>query len=123
MTRAPSASAADRSLVRFEVRDGIRRVSCVVSDDALEAVSGLAAPSTVSLRRRSFDRFRTLINRAAKLKLKSLPSGTGSVVLTSRDLRCVPPEAGAPSFGSSSRGVTRSPLLVPTDPGPDEPVP
>ena len=92
----------------FEVRDGIRRISCAVSNDALEAVSGLTAPSTVSLRRRSFDRFRTLINKAATLKLSSLPSGfTGAVVLTSRDLRCVPPEAGAPSFGSSARGLTR----------------
>ena len=109
MTRTANISAVDRSQVRFEVRDGIRRISCVVSNDALEAVSGLSAPSTVSLRRRSFDRFRTLINRAATLKLRSLPSGfTGAVLLTSRDLRCVPPEVGAPSFGSSARASGRS---------------
>jgi len=109
MTRTANVSAVDRSQVRFEVRDGIRRISCVVSNDALEAVSGLTAPSTVSLRRRSFDRFRTLINRAAKLKLRSLPSGfTGAVLLTSRDLRCVPTEVGAPSFGSSAGGPSRS---------------
>ena len=109
MTRtANPPSADDRSPVRFEVRDGIRRISCVVSNDALEAVSGLTVPSTVSLRRRSFDRFRTLINKAATLKLMSLPSGfSGAVLLTSKDLRRVPPEAGAPSFGSSSKGLSR----------------
>ena len=109
MTRtANPLSADDRSSVHFEVRDGIRRISCVVSNDALEAVSGLDVPSTVSLRRRSFARFRTLINKAATLKLRSLPSGfSGAVLLTSKDLRRVPPEAGAPSFGSSSKALSR----------------
>ena len=64
----------DGNFIRFEIRDGIRRISCAVSDEALEAVSGLPVPSTVVLRRRSFDRFRTLINVAAKLKLSTLPS-------------------------------------------------
>jgi hypothetical protein len=61
------------------------------------------------LRRRSFDRFRTLINVAAKLKLRTLPPGAiGPIVLTHEDLRCVPPETGVPSFGSSARGPIRT---------------
>lgn len=98
--------AIGAGLTRFEIRDGIRRVSCNVSDEALEAVSGLAVPSTTASRRKSFDRFRTLIDAAAKLKLKTLPPGfVGLVVLSSGDLRCVPPAAGVPPFGSSPRGT------------------
>ncbi len=97
--------AVDTGFTQFEVRDGIRRIRCSVSEEALEAVSGLAVPSTTALRRRSFDRFRTLIDAAAKLKLKTLPPGsTGPVALSSRDLRCVPPAAGVPLYGSSQRG-------------------
>ena len=104
-----AVSPLDGNFIRFEIRDGIRRISCAVSDEALEAVSGLTAPSTVMLRRRSFDRFRTLINVAAKLKLRTLPSGSiGLIVLTGEDLRRVPPETGVPSFGSSARGPTRT---------------
>jgi hypothetical protein len=99
--------------IPFEIRDGIHRIKCTVSSEALEAVSGLTVPSTVVLRRRSFDRFRTLINAAAKLKLRTLPSGTiGPIFLTSEDLRCVPPEAGVPSFGRSARGPIRPASLV-----------
>lgn len=107
MTEAPSmVPALDRSLIRFEVRVGIRRISCNVSDEALEAVSGLAAPSTMVLRRKSFDRFRTLIDAAARLKLGTLPPGfIGPVVLSSGDLRRVPPEVGVPAFGSAGRGA------------------
>ena len=103
-----AVSSLHGNFIRFEIRDGIRRISCAVSDEALEAVSGLPAPSTVMLRRRSFDRFRTLINVAAKLKLRTLPSGSiGLIVLTREDLRRVPPETGVPSFGSTARGPTR----------------
>ena len=99
-----AASPLDGNFIRFEIRDGIRRISCAVSDEALEAASGLVAPSTVVLRRRSFDRFRTLINAAAKLKLGTLPQGsTGPIVLTREDLQCMPPETGTPSFGSFAR--------------------
>ena len=110
MSGTPNAvSPLDGNFIRFEIRDGIRRISCAVSDEALEAVSGLPAPSTVMLRRRSFDRFRTLINAAAKLKLSTLPSRPiGLIVLTGEDLRRVPPETGVPSFGSSARGPTRT---------------
>jgi hypothetical protein len=108
-----AVSPLDGNLIRFEIRDGIRRVSFAVSDEALEGVSSLTAPSTVMLRRRSFDRFRTLINVAAKLKLRTLPSGSiGLIVLTGEDLRRVPPETGVPSFGSSARGPTRTASLV-----------
>jgi hypothetical protein len=110
------------NFIRFEIRDGIRRISCAVSDEALEAVSGLTAPSTSMLRRRSFDRFRTLINVAAKLKLGTLPSGSlGLIVLTREDLRRVPRETGVPSFGSSARAPNRTSSLiggVPVSPGP-----
>ena len=79
-----AVSSLHGNFIRFEIRDGIRRISFAVSDEALEAVSGLPAPSTVMLRRRSFDRFRTLINVAANLKLRTLPSGSiGLIVLNS----------------------------------------
>jgi hypothetical protein len=104
-----AVSPLDENFMRFEIRDGIRRINCAVSDEALEAVSGLPAPSTVMMRRRSFDRFRMLINVAAKLKLSTLPSrSVGLIVLTGEDLRRVPPETGMPSFGSSARGPTRT---------------
>jgi hypothetical protein len=104
---APSrtGSALDASFICFEVRDGIRRIACNVSQEALEAVSGLRVPSTTALRRRSFDRGRTLIDAAARQKLRTLPPEfIGPVTLSSRDLQCVPPEAGVPPFGSLLRG-------------------
>jgi Protein of unknown function (DUF1488) len=106
MTRTSRAGPAlAAGYMQFEVRDGIRRITCSISEEALEAASGLAVPSTIALRRRSFDRFRTLIDAAAKLKLKTLPPGfSGAVTLTSRDLRSVPPELGVPSYGTSPRG-------------------
>ena len=104
-----AVSPLDKNFIRFEIRDGIRRIDCAVSDEALEAVSALTAPSTVMQRRRSFDRYRTLINEAAKLKSRRLPSGSiGLIVLTGEHLRCVPPETGVPSFGSSARGATQT---------------
>ena len=108
MTRSSSimGSAPDSGFIQFEVRDDIRRITCKVSDEALEAVSGLQAPSTPVSRRKSFDRFRTLIDAAAKLKLKTLPPDfAGPVALTSGDLRSVPPSPGAPPFGSVPRGA------------------
>jgi hypothetical protein len=104
-----AVSTLDGDFIHFEIRDGIRRIGCAISDEALEAASSLTMPSTVMLRRRSFDRFRTLINVAAKLKLRTLPPGAiGPIVLTHEDLRCVPPETGVPSFGSSARGPIRT---------------
>ncbi len=99
MSRTPPATGS----IRFEVRDGIRRVTCTVLDEALDAVSGLALPSTPMLRRRAFDRFRTLINAAATLKLAGLPA-SASIELTHDDLRRVPVAAGAPAFGTAGRG-------------------
>lgn len=107
MTLASSANTTlEGGLIRFEVRDGIRRIGCTVSDEALEAVSGLAAPSTAGSRRKSFDRFRMLINAAVRLKLGRLPPGfAGPIALSSEDLRRVPPEAGVPAFGSVGRAA------------------
>ena len=103
---ATASPAIDQGLTQFEVRDGIRRVRCNVSQEALEAVSGLAIPSTMALRRKSFDRFRTLIDAAAKLKLKTLPPGfSGTIAISSNDLRSVPHEAGVPAYGSAPRGT------------------
>lgn len=109
MSRTTKADhAIEGNVIRFEVRDGIRRISCAVLGDALDAVSGLTVPSTVALRQRSFDRFRTLINVAAQLKLKTLPAESlGPIVLTGEDLHRVPPQAGMPSFGSSARHSAR----------------
>ncbi len=97
------ASTLDGSVVRFEVREGIRRISCAVLREALEAASGLTAPSTVALRRGSFDRFRTLIDAVPKLKSRTVPSEfIGPIVLTGDDLRSMPPQTGVPPFGSSA---------------------
>ncbi|WP_424134957.1 hypothetical protein [Roseomonas chloroacetimidivorans] len=88
---------------RFEVRDRERRVACEVADEALEAASGLELPSTPLLRRRSFDRFRVLIDTAAKLKLSAMPVGfAGLLTISSGDLRCVPHKEGVPQFGTAS---------------------
>ncbi len=77
-------SPLDGGLIRFEIRDGIRRVSCAVANEALETVSGLTVPSTEMLRRRAFDRFRPLINTAAEMKLRTLPLGSiGPINLSS----------------------------------------
>jgi hypothetical protein len=111
MSRTSDAVAArTENFIRFEVRDGIRRITCTVLDDALEAAAGLTAPSSLMLRRRSFDRFRTLINTAAQMKLRSLPAGSiGPIVLTRVDLRGVPPQSGLPAFGSAARGSHHAP--------------
>ena len=92
-------------MIQFEVRDGARLVACAVSDEALDAVSGLAMPSSTALRRRAFDRFRGLIDAAAKLKIKTLsPGWVGPLTISSGDLRSVPPTMGMPLFGTSPRG-------------------
>jgi hypothetical protein len=84
---------------------------CAVSDEALEAASNLAHPSTVILRRRSFDRFRTLIDAAAKLKLATMPDGfAGPLTISSADLRRLPAREGAPQFGSTSWAMMRQTL-------------
>ncbi len=94
----------DDDLIGFEIRDGARRIRCEVSNQALEAASGLADGSPAILRRRSFDRFRTLINAAAALRISTLPPGSvGPILLTARDLRRVPAEQGAPVFGVAAR--------------------
>ncbi|MFH5927503.1 hypothetical protein [Roseomonas xinghualingensis] len=91
------------------MRDRTRRIVCAVSDEALEAVADLMAPSTDIMRRRSFDRFRSLIDAAAKLKLASMPDGfLGPVLLSSDDLRQVPAEQGMPLFGSNSWTMRRA---------------
>jgi hypothetical protein len=91
----------DAGFIGFEVRDGIRRISCTVSNEALNAVSALSVPSTAGARRKSFDRFRMLINAAAWLKLRTLPPNfAGPLALSTQDLRRVPPEVGMPTFGS-----------------------
>ena len=96
---------------RFEIRHGSRRIVCTVADEALDAVSSLPAPSTLAMRRRSFDRFRTLINAAAKLKVAGLPvDWVSPIVLQTRDLRQVAPEVGTPLFGSAARPSTRPPV-------------
>jgi len=100
--------SANDATVRFEVRVGMRRISCRITDDALDAVSGLTGPSTAAERRKSFDRFRTLIDTAAALKSETMPPGfSGPLSLTAIDLKKVPPVFGVPVFGSSARTPTR----------------
>ncbi len=82
---------SDDAFARFELRNGIRRVRFTVAAEALEALSGLAAPSTPAQRRQSFDRFRIPINIVAQRKvdaLAAMQSGTrtDSIRLTVNDL-------------------------------------
>jgi hypothetical protein len=120
MSKASSAAPAfDPNLVNFEIRHGMQRIRCAVLDDALDAVSGQTAPSNSTLRRRSFDRFRTLINAAASVKLATLPTDfAGPLVLTRDDLRRVPTQPGAPSFGSAPRAQSRPPAPAVAEPEP-----
>ncbi len=121
---------SDADFRRFQVRVGMRRVDCAILDEALDAASGLTPPSSAVLRRKSFDRFRTLINAAAELKLNTLPAGfIGRIVLTTEDLRGVSPEPGVPSFGTSSRAMSRpaslsggAPAIASGDAAPGGPV-
>lgn len=107
MTRPRAAAPApDEGPTRFQVRAGIRLVSCTVADEALEDASSLALPSTALSRRKSFDRFRALVHAAAVLKLGELPPDFGGpLLLSSRDLRRVPPVKGGPAYGSGPRGI------------------
>jgi len=112
---APSAApAAVASSVRFEIRSGVHLVRCIVSDEALDAVSGLLDPSTPALRRRSFDRFRTLIHEAALIQHQARsPVCVDPILVTSADLRRVPPRTGLPKFGTFGReSVTGRPTEV-----------
>ncbi|MBB2200886.1 DUF1488 family protein [Gluconacetobacter tumulisoli] len=119
MTTSQDANQVpDDRFIRFEVQDGSRRVGCMVSGEALEAAAGLALPSTSLSRRRSFDRFRTLINAAAKLKLAGTAQRQdGCLILESEDLRRVPPEAGVPLFGSFFRDNSRAARVLPDECG------
>ncbi len=81
--------------------DGIRRIVCSVPNDVMDAVSGQTGTQTPGLRRRSFDRYRTLIHGAAMQRLKELPAGSlGPIVLARRDLRCVARETESVRPGS-----------------------
>jgi hypothetical protein len=52
MSRTSNAgSPVEGNVIRFEVRDGMRRIGFAVLGDALEAVSGLTVPSTALLRK------------------------------------------------------------------------
>jgi Protein of unknown function (DUF1488) len=114
-----TATALDGSLIRFEIRDGMRRISCAVSNDALDAASGLTGACTPAARRRSFERFRTLIHAAALLRLEAQPLGSiDPIILTDGDLRSVPPQVGTPRFGSSGHTPT-PPIAFDIAPHPD----
>lgn len=105
VTAEPSESAP----VKFEVQVGPRRISCTVTDEALEVASGLTLPSTSALRRRSFDRFRMLIDAAAKFKIEALPAVfPGPLAIGIADLRRVPPPKGVPLLGTSSRHMEKT---------------
>jgi len=103
VTAAGPRESADG--IRFEIRDGARRVSCAVSGEALDAVAGLSAPSTPALRRASFDRFRTLIHAAAVMRLVAGTESGEPILITGRDLKRVPSAPGLPKFGTSGRGA------------------
>ena len=102
MTRTLQEVPAENAAIRFEVRHGNRRINCTVLDEALQAAAGLTEPMTTVLRRGSFDRFRMLIDAAAKLKMEMTNPST-AITLSSTDLRRVPTQHGAPAFGSTAR--------------------
>ena len=106
-------TAAGDTVIRFEVRAGMRRVSCAVSHEALDAASALDADGTPATRRRSFERFRTVINAAALMRLDALQPGDAAlIVLSGRDLRDVPEQTGVPRFGTSgNRPAPPSPAV------------
>lgn len=108
-TLSPQVSS-DQPITRFEVCDRARRIACAVTDDALENIGNLSLPSTDMLRRRSFDRFRTVIDAAARLKLATLPTTfLGPMLLSMEDLCKVPAQAGRPQVGSLSWSLLHSP--------------
>jgi hypothetical protein len=80
-------SAPDSDYIHFEIMDGMHRIRCSVPNELIDAVSGLPAPLTDGLRRRSFDRFRTVMHGAAMQRLKAQPAGSlEPIVLMRRDL-------------------------------------
>ncbi len=110
MSKPSRGELTPSEVVSFEVRMGNRRVRCIVSEEALGAASGTALPLTSVTRRGAFDRFRVLIDAAAKLKM-ALPetAGLAEITLTPGDLRRVVPTHDSPPFGSSPRPTSRPP--------------
>ena len=110
MSKPSRAEGSPSDEVSFEVRLNNRRVRCVVSEEALGAVSGTALPLTSVTRRGAFDRFRVLIDAAAKLKM-AMPETAGlpTITLTPGDLRRVVPTHDSPPFGSTPRSTSRPP--------------
>ncbi len=103
----PGASAAPA--ICFQVRHHTHKIACTVSAEALEDASGLPPASSEQMHRRSFDRFRTLIEAAAQHRLAALPpSFCGPITLTVQDLRRVPHVVGMPSYAQLPRRETRS---------------
>lgn len=97
-------SALTTTNITFEIRSGIHRVQCGVANEALDAASGCIEPSTPALRRRSFDRFRTLIHEAAMIQFGARPPGcVDPILVTSADLRRVPSRTGSPNMGTLGR--------------------
>ena len=110
--RTNTGEPGGHGLIAFEIRDGVRRVRCEVSNQALEAASGLADGAPAMLRRRSFDRFRVLIHAAAAIRISALPPGsTDTILLTAHDLRCVSAERGTQQFGVAGRTPSARPEL------------
>ena len=114
MSKPSHTPSAPSDEVSFEVRLANRRVRCVVSEEALCAVSGTTLPLTSVTRRGAFDRFRVLIDAAAKLKME-LPETKDlqAITLTPGDLRRVVPSHDSPPFGSSPRPTSRPAASAP----------
>ena len=90
--------------IKFQVRHFTQKIVCTVSAEALEEASGLPPQSSEQLHRRSFDRFRTLIEAAAQQKLAGLPPEfCGPITLASKDLRRVPHVVGMPPYAQTPR--------------------
>ena len=107
----PPAAAAPPSgaPIRFQVRHHTHKIACTVSAAALEDASGLPPDSSEQMHRRSFDRFRTLIEAAAQYRLADMPpTFSEPITLTADDLRRVPHVVGMPSYAQLPRRETRS---------------
>ncbi|CAM3190234.1 hypothetical protein CFR75_16390 [Komagataeibacter xylinus] len=114
-TPLPVGAQAKTEAASFQIASGTGRVEFIVSDEALEAAACLARPSTAAARQHAFQRFRVLIDAAAKLKLaRSGKTAGATLFLSSEDLRHVPHEKGMPVFGHVPRPVLVPPS-VPSD--------
>ena len=93
---SPSRARWDGTRILFGITDGNEQISCAISQGALEEIG----------ERPCFSRAADLLECFANARGR-IEGPIGPIMMTSEDLRLVPPEGGAPLFGSSARKSTR----------------